>query len=116
VNQKAADFEPEKFEDHYEQALTELINAKRNGNRRQAAPRRRERGGRYGRAEEKHRNRDFSEGQETPQGLRRPKGDTAADRRQGACREESGQARAGYRAQKGWITLAVPNRCQGEIA
>src|SRR5665811_560056 len=31
VNQKAADFDPEKFEDHYEQALTELINAKRSG-------------------------------------------------------------------------------------
>ncbi len=28
---KAADFEPEKFEDHYEEALTELINAKRQG-------------------------------------------------------------------------------------
>jgi len=31
VNQKAGDFEPEKFEDHYEEALTELINAKRRG-------------------------------------------------------------------------------------
>jgi DNA end-binding protein Ku len=31
VNQKAADFDPEKFEDHYEEALTDLINAKRNG-------------------------------------------------------------------------------------
>jgi DNA end-binding protein Ku len=31
VNQKTADFDPEKFEDHYEEALTELINAKRNG-------------------------------------------------------------------------------------
>ena len=31
VNQKTADFEPERFEDHYEAALTELINAKRNG-------------------------------------------------------------------------------------
>src|SRR5712675_1852568 len=31
VNQKVADFEPEKFEDHYEEALTELINAKRQG-------------------------------------------------------------------------------------
>jgi DNA end-binding protein Ku len=31
VNQKASHFEPEKFEDHYEAALTELINAKRNG-------------------------------------------------------------------------------------
>ena len=31
VKQKAGEFEPEKFEDHYEQALTELINAKRQG-------------------------------------------------------------------------------------
>src|SRR5437660_11307850 len=31
VNQKAADFEPERLEDHYEEALTELINAKRQG-------------------------------------------------------------------------------------
>src|ERR1700682_1248862 len=31
VNQKTADFEPERFEDHYEEALVELINAKRNG-------------------------------------------------------------------------------------
>ena len=39
VNQKAADFEPEKFEDHYEEALTELINAKRNGKTIAARPR-----------------------------------------------------------------------------
>jgi DNA end-binding protein Ku len=31
VNQKAGDFEPEKFEDHYETALVELINQKRAG-------------------------------------------------------------------------------------
>src|SRR5882762_5764219 len=31
VTQKTADFEPEKFEDHHEAALAELINAKRNG-------------------------------------------------------------------------------------
>jgi len=31
VSQKAAEFEPERFEDHYEEALTELINAKRQG-------------------------------------------------------------------------------------
>jgi DNA end-binding protein Ku len=31
VNQRAADFDPKKFEDHYEEALTEPINAKRNG-------------------------------------------------------------------------------------
>jgi DNA end-binding protein Ku len=31
VNQKAGEFEPQNFEDHYEEALTELINAKRQG-------------------------------------------------------------------------------------
>ncbi|OLI79866.1 non-homologous end joining protein Ku, partial [Xanthomonas oryzae] len=31
VEQKSADFDPEKFEDHYEQALIDLINQKRNG-------------------------------------------------------------------------------------
>ncbi|MEA2881311.1 MAG: end-binding protein Ku [Bradyrhizobium sp.] len=31
VQQKSGHFEPEKFEDHYEAALTELINRKRNG-------------------------------------------------------------------------------------
>jgi DNA end-binding protein Ku len=31
VTSKAADFDPEKFEDRYEDALTELVNAKRNG-------------------------------------------------------------------------------------
>jgi DNA end-binding protein Ku len=40
VNQKASkNFEPEKFEDHYEAALTELINAKRNGKTVGAKPR-----------------------------------------------------------------------------
>src|SRR5690242_8759679 len=31
VNSKSGDFEPEKFEDHYEAALVDLINKKRNG-------------------------------------------------------------------------------------
>jgi DNA end-binding protein Ku len=31
VNQKTSTFEPEKFEDHYETALVELINQKRSG-------------------------------------------------------------------------------------
>jgi DNA end-binding protein Ku len=31
VNQKAGNFEPEKFEDHYETALVDLINQKRAG-------------------------------------------------------------------------------------
>jgi hypothetical protein len=39
VTQKAADFEPERFEDHYEAALAELINAKRNGKTVGAKPR-----------------------------------------------------------------------------
>ena len=39
VTQKAADFEPAKFEDHYEAALAELINAKRNGKTIGAKPR-----------------------------------------------------------------------------
>jgi DNA end-binding protein Ku len=42
VTQKAADFDPAKFEDHYEEALTELINAKRNG--RTISPRLRPKG------------------------------------------------------------------------
>jgi transcriptional regulator with XRE-family HTH domain len=37
VNQRT--FEPEKFEDHYKEALTELINAKRNGRTIAAKPR-----------------------------------------------------------------------------
>jgi DNA end-binding protein Ku len=39
VNQKASEFDPERFEDHYEEALTELINAKRNGKTIAAKPR-----------------------------------------------------------------------------
>jgi DNA end-binding protein Ku len=39
VVQKAGEFEPEKFEDHYEVALTELINQKRSGKAIAAKPR-----------------------------------------------------------------------------
>jgi len=39
VEQKSGHFEPGKFEDHYETALTELINHKRNGERITASPR-----------------------------------------------------------------------------
>ena len=39
VSQKTAEFDPERFEDHYEEALTELINAKRNGKTFAAKPR-----------------------------------------------------------------------------
>jgi DNA end-binding protein Ku len=39
VQQKTAEFEPDKFEDHYEAALTDLINQKRNGKTITAKPR-----------------------------------------------------------------------------
>jgi DNA end-binding protein Ku len=39
VTQKTATFEPEKFEDHYEEALAELINQKRSGKTIAAKPR-----------------------------------------------------------------------------
>jgi DNA end-binding protein Ku len=39
VTQKTAEFEPEKFEDHHEEALVELINAKRQGKTIGAKPR-----------------------------------------------------------------------------
>ena len=39
VQQKTAEFEPNKFEDHYEAALTDLINQKRNGKTIAAKPR-----------------------------------------------------------------------------
>jgi DNA end-binding protein Ku len=39
VTSKAGEFEPEKFEDHYEKALTDLINAKRSGKTIGAKPR-----------------------------------------------------------------------------
>jgi DNA end-binding protein Ku len=39
VNQKSATFDPEKFEDHYEAALAELINQKRSGKTIAAKPR-----------------------------------------------------------------------------
>jgi DNA end-binding protein Ku len=39
VTQKTATFDPEKFEDHYEEALAELINQKRSGKTIAAKPR-----------------------------------------------------------------------------
>ena len=39
VTQKTGEFEPDKFEDHYEAALAELINAKRNGKAITSKPR-----------------------------------------------------------------------------
>ena len=116
VNQKAADFEPEKFEDHYEEALTELINAKRNGKTigREAAATRRERCGPHGCAEEEHCQRGPPERQEAPEGLRRSEGDAAADRRGEARGTKGGQARAFHGAEEGRIAVIrrPPSLCQ----
>lgn len=85
VNQNAADFEPEKFEDHYEDALTELINAKRNGKpSRETAPARGERRLPYERPQEEHfqRGRICTQSQKASQGRRWPEGNAVTDRRQ----------------------------------
>ena len=65
VNQKTADLEPAKFEDHYEEALTELINA-RAARRQRRQP--------YGRAQAEHRCRGVKQSQEAAEGGRRANG------------------------------------------
>jgi DNA end-binding protein Ku len=102
VTQKAADFEPERFEDHNEEALTELINAKRNGRTISAKPGRRATmlwGWMLCRRASPARP---PEGQETRQGLRRPKGNAIADRGKEA-RQEGGKVRAVNGTPEGWI-------------
>ena len=105
VNQKAGRFEPDKFEDHYETALVDLINQKRAGKpitpkerpaRRErrrpdggAAPERRRRRGRDQGAEEA--------GQEAAEGGGRSEGNADADRGQEAG-EGSGREKAGGQA------------------
>ena len=103
VEQKSGSFEPEQFEDRYEQALIDLINQKRNGlqhhgqggaedhrqrhqpdGRAQAQPRQRK----AGRA-----CRQGQEGQEKPrarsrEGRRRPARNAAADQRQRQARRQ----------------------------
>ena len=108
VNQKAGRFEPDKFEDQYETALIDLINAKRAGkaNHREGTAPRRERGGPDGCAAQEHRRRRasqrFKAGEEAAQGRQRSEGNADADRRQeageGGCGEEAGsQSRSGSR-------------------
>ncbi len=111
VTQKTAEFEPEKFEDHYEEALVELINAKRNGKTVGQKPRprgaqtaRRKRRRPHGRAKEKFGDRgDDDQRQETPQGLFRSEGNVAADRRKARRREEGGKACARIGTPKGRV-------------
>jgi DNA end-binding protein Ku len=90
VNQKAVGFDPE-FEDHYEEALTELINAKHNGKTIAAKPRPRgENVVDLMDALKKSIAGESAapEGQEAPESLRWPKGDAPADRGQTRRREE----------------------------
>jgi len=101
VNQKSGRFEPEKFEDHYEAALVDLINQKRAGKpitAKARPPTRRERRRPDGSPSEEHRWRRTGEVlEEAAQGGRRAEGNADADRRQeGRQRHgrEEGQAAA----------------------
>jgi len=57
VNQNTSTFEPEKFEDHYEAALTQLINQKRSGKPIEGAAKVRKRSRPDGCPETQHRKR-----------------------------------------------------------
>ena len=86
VNQKSGTFEPDKFEDHYETALIDLINQKRAG--KPITPKERPRGEnvvdsmealrRSGEAL-RQRPRRRRKGQEAPRGFERSEGDVDAD-------------------------------------
>ena len=101
VNQKAGQFEPDKFEDQYETALIDLINQKRAGKPITAKERprgenvvdlmdalRKSIGGAAGPA------KDSRSRPRSPEGAGRPEGNADADRRQeageGGCGEEAG--------------------------
>jgi DNA end-binding protein Ku len=109
VTQKTAEFEPEKFEDHYEEALVELINAKRNG--KTVGPKPRPRGENVVDLMDALKKSIASE---APQGLSRSERDAASDRREKACCEKGDEGRKVYRTKKSWIISAVPNRCHSE--
>src|SRR5271154_6435666 len=83
VNQKSGSFDPEKFEDHYETALVDLINSKRSG--KPITPKERPRGenvvdlidSRRAKASEAPRGEQGTEevGQEAKEGVGGPEGD-----------------------------------------
>ena len=102
VEQKSGSFEPEQFEDRYEQALIDLINQKRNGLSTKAKGRAEDRRQRHqpdGRAQAQPRQRKAgrpcrgqNQGQEAEEGRRRPARDAVADqRRRQARRQGDGQ-------------------------
>ena len=101
VEQKSGSFEPEQFEDRYEQALIDLINQKRNGQstKAKAAPKTyRQRHQSDGRAQAQPRQRKAGrpcrkgpgkgQGQEAEEGCRRPARNAAADQRQRQARRQ----------------------------
>ncbi len=89
VNQKSGRFEPEKFEDHYETALIDLINQKRSG--KPITPKERPAAGNVVDLMEALRrsvgqDRVEARSHEAEEGRHRTEGDAAAD-----CRQEAGQ-------------------------
>jgi len=83
VNQKSGAFEPDKFEDHYEAALVDLINSKRSG--QPITPKERPRGENV-----------VERREETTEGRGRTEGNADADRREEAVggEEAGGQTAA----------------------
>ena len=98
VEQKSASFEPEQFEDRYEQALIDLINQKRNGRKHQGqggAEEFRQRHQPDGCAQAQPRQRKAGrpcrregQGQEAEEGRRRPARDAVADQRRRQTRRQ----------------------------
>ena len=117
VEQKSASFEPEQFEDRYEQALIDLINQKRNGlsTKTKAAPKTTgnvinlmdalkrslagEKAGRPCPSE--------GQGQETEEGRRRPARDAAADQRRRQARRQGDGQRNVRNAEEGGEAGAI---------
>src|SRR5215475_8292288 len=92
VNQKTADFEPEKFEDHYEQALKELVGGKLSGKTIGPTPR--------PRADNVV---NLMDAEEAAQGCRRPKGDAPPHRWKRRLGKESHKVRACTGSSEGWL-------------
>jgi DNA end-binding protein Ku len=114
VTSKASDFEPSKFEYHYEAALAELINAKRYGKTIGAKPR--PRGENVVDLMDALKKSIAGEASQkaAPEGLCRSEGDADVDRGEEARREEGCEARAVHSEKKSGIVLAVPKRCHSE--
>jgi hypothetical protein len=110
VTQKTAEFEPEKFEGQYEEAITELINAKRNG--KTVGPKPRPRGENVVHLMDALKKSLATETtatkrQKAPEGRRRSEGNAASDRGEEARSKEGGQARTFYRTPQSWVATLL---------